>query len=405
MKIVFFNLNSLDFAGGAEKYFVDLAKDLSRNGHEVSIVCNNYLYVRVRPRLENIIFRLVHSPLRHAPFKDPRRLARETLGLAVYEMPLSFHRPFSEKRKAIINILKQADVIYCKNEFLDSTYLRWLIGPKLFARVVIGMHTAVFLEQTKTFFAKVHDFLYFSPLYAANLRLCRAIHVVNGADKGRLTQRFKLDGEKIFSIPYGLKDEEFSAPKLKPEGFKIIFAGRFSEQKGVDYLEDIIERLSSDPDFIRMNFIIAGTGPEEPMIIGLTKRYPNVDYIGFIKEPEKMRELYRSADVAIAPSRWEMFPYNCLEPQALGVPVIAFDIPGSRDIVVDGVTGRLLPLGDTNAFAKAITELFYLKKDNLPLFKEIGENSWRHTKGLYSTNNILHSWLSLLAKVFSYREK
>ncbi len=67
--------------------------------------------------------------------------------------------------------------------------------------------------------------------------------------------------------------------------------------------------------------------------------------------------LLAACDVALCPSRWEGMPYAVLEAMAAGRPVLATATNGSRDAVVDDATGRLVPVGDAEALARALAEL------------------------------------------------
>lgn len=401
MNICFFLLNRLDYEGGAEKYFVDFARQLSLRGHAVTIICNNYFYIRVRPPLENLVFRLLNVPLRHLRFEEMKRIKRETGGggVVVLEMDQSSILPFSPKSRSINKLLDEADIIYCKNEFLDVLYLYWLVGVAGFRKVIVGVHTAIFLEDSASLISKLHNFLYFSLVYRRFLQICRATHVANSSYKARIVERFRVDPKKVFYIPYSLPESDFQDPKVADGAFKILFAGRFTEQKGVDYLGQVIDILSHRPEFEDLRFVIVGTGPLEDAVRSLSFRYSNVQSLGYINSGQGMRNIYREVDIAVAPSRWEMFPYNCFEPQASGVPVVAFDIPGSRDIIIDKVTGILISLGEVNLFSQAILDLWKLKKNNKQVFGEMKKNAWRFARERFSTKPVLRAWDLILNQI------
>jgi glycosyltransferase involved in cell wall biosynthesis len=66
---------------------------------------------------------------------------------------------------------------------------------------------------------------------------------------------------------------------------------------------------------------------------------------------------YAAADLFVLPSYREGFPRSAMEASAMGVPVIATDIRGCRQVVDDGETGRLVPVRTVAPLAAAITEL------------------------------------------------
>jgi rhamnosyl/mannosyltransferase len=71
----------------------------------------------------------------------------------------------------------------------------------------------------------------------------------------------------------------------------------------------------------------------------------------------ELRELYRNADVFVLPSEREGMPLVLLEALAMGLPIVATDIPGNRDVVVHGQNGLLVPLGDPSALRQALLSM------------------------------------------------
>jgi glycosyltransferase involved in cell wall biosynthesis len=106
---------------------------------------------------------------------------------------------------------------------------------------------------------------------------------------------------------------------------------------------------------------VAAIGPEEPdKADGLTEADRlAAEEIGvrFLGARNDLPRLYAGMDVLVLPSRREGFPLTPMEGAAMGVPVVATDIRGCRQVVDDGVTGLLVPVGDPVALAAAIERL------------------------------------------------
>ena len=96
-----------------------------------------------------------------------------------------------------------------------------------------------------------------------------------------------------------------------------------------------------------LNLVVAGDGP-------LRRRVP--DALGFVP-PDELQRLYARAAVVACPSRREGFGVACLEAMAHARPVVATDVGGLRDLVVDGETGLVVPPRDPAALRQALVRL------------------------------------------------
>ncbi|MFL5736565.1 MAG: glycosyltransferase family 4 protein, partial [Actinomycetota bacterium] len=74
--------------------------------------------------------------------------------------------------------------------------------------------------------------------------------------------------------------------------------------------------------------------------------------------PEELAGRYATARVMLSASRYEGWPIAVAEAMASGVPVVAFDVPGVRELVRDGVDGLLVELGDVDSLASALRRLW-----------------------------------------------
>ncbi len=108
----------------------------------------------------------------------------------------------------------------------------------------------------------------------------------------------------------------------------------------------------------RAPIAVAGTGPDFDQ---LREAYPEANFLGRVDDRE-LTERYRSARALVLPSM-EEFGITAVEAQASGRPVIAAAAGGALETVLDGTTGRLVPLDDVDAFAAAIAGIDRLGLD------------------------------------------
>ena len=100
-----------------------------------------------------------------------------------------------------------------------------------------------------------------------------------------------------------------------------------------------------------------------------------VEFAGFIPK-EKKADLCQRAQVMVNPSAKEGWGLSVIEGNACGTPVVAADVPGLRDSVLDGETGLLYPHSDIDAMAKAVIRL--LRDEALRI--RLGERSLEWSK-------------------------
>jgi glycosyltransferase involved in cell wall biosynthesis len=133
----------------------------------------------------------------------------------------------------------------------------------------------------------------------------------------------------------------------------LLYVGRLSHEKNLDALLSAFKAIENDePD---AHLVLVGDGPaRQELEQALAGR--RVLFTGYLKG-EALAEAYASADLFAFPSTTETFGQVVLEAMASGLPVIAFDAEGVRDLVRHNETGLLAPEGDTAAFTQSLRAL------------------------------------------------
>jgi glycosyltransferase involved in cell wall biosynthesis len=115
----------------------------------------------------------------------------------------------------------------------------------------------------------------------------------------------------------------------------VMYAGRLSREKGLDELPGVMQRVKQAIPKARI--VICGTGPYHAE---LQRNLPDALFTGWI-EKYRLQQLYASLDLMVFPSRFDTFGNVVLEAFSNGMPVIAYDCKGPRDIIEHGVNGYL----------------------------------------------------------------
>ena len=108
---------------------------------------------------------------------------------------------------------------------------------------------------------------------------------------------------------------------------------------------------------VNVTLEIAGTGPSEPMLRKLVTRLGLDENVSFLGWRQDVMPLLASWDLLAMPSVDEGLPIAALQAMAAARPVVASRVGGLRELVADGVTGRLFPSGDVDALASCIADL------------------------------------------------
>ena len=386
MNIIIFDLAGYDVVGGCEKYLSILADHFSIKNKVTFIASKHFVFFL---RCFYFVLTMGKSKFRPAQTTE-RNIGNTTLG----EVTLMSLIPFSPQNIRVKKLLSLADVIYSKNEFQDLFTLYYLLGKKQYSqKVVVGTHTAIFVPSMFVgLWKKIHDLLYEGNLYKKFLVNSKLIHVPNSDYIDLISDAYDVDKKKIIYIPYFIDWKTNMVGRKKQDKFRILWAGRLSEQKGLDRLKNIIDLLSKYKSFEDMEIVIAGHGGIE-FVNELKGKYKNINYLGLVSD---MYSLYQSIDICMVTSYWETFGYNALEPQSFGLPVVSFDIAGPRDIIKNNETGFLV--NNEKTFSEKIIYYYELKRNAHQLFDKVKKAAYENSHMEFGKNEIFKD---LESKIFT----
>jgi glycosyltransferase involved in cell wall biosynthesis len=136
--------------------------------------------------------------------------------------------------------------------------------------------------------------------------------------------------------------------------FVIGSAGRLTPRKGYASLLQAFARLL--PDFPRARLVLVGEGEQGPELRRLAQAAGMSDRIEFTGQVFNPLEYLARMDLFVLPSLSEGLPTTILEAMACGTPVVATDIPGTRELVTPGETGWLVPVSDADGLRQTLVE-------------------------------------------------
>ena len=188
-------------------------------------------------------------------------------------------------------------------------------------------------------------------------------------------------GFKVRIIPNAI--DISSLPQQKDKRFEkqIIFAGRLSKEKGILNLLEISKNLTND-----VHLLIVGSGPAENRVKETAKTQPNLHFLGY-QTREKTIELIRGSDVLLQPSLMEGLSSSILEAMACKTPVVATNIGGNKELLVNDKTGILVQSDSNDEILNKSLDLLSDKQKANQLrenaFNEVQKYDWSNVGSLY----------------------
>jgi len=176
----------------------------------------------------------------------------------------------------------------------------------------------------------------------------------------------KIDQSKIHLIYNGIDVDDIlnqnnkaidinDPANNKQNQFIIGCVGRLTEQKGYPYIFQAIPEIIK---YIPNCFLqIAGDGELREELIKQVNQLGITNYVAFLGLRKDVPSLMRQWKIFVLPSLWEGLPTVVMEAMVCEVPVIATDIPGTNELVLNNETGLLIPEKDPNSLAQAIVKI------------------------------------------------
>ena len=215
---------------------------------------------------------------------------------------------------------------------------------------------------------KIQSFLEYLPRLLA-FRVCTGLIIATQTEVGRVQERYRVPKDKIACIfnPvdaaswYAINQSEARTALGIPHSARVVvYHGRIDiYRKGLDILLDAWEKICRDRPEKDLRLLLVGTGPDADK---LRQRITAMQLKGvmwldkFVSDRSVMQRYLSAADVYTLPSRQEGFPVAPIEAMSCGLPVVAADAPGVRDILEGGEIsgGLVVPREDATALAEAI---------------------------------------------------
>ena len=192
--------------------------------------------------------------------------------------------------------------------------------------------------------------------------------VVSEALKKRLMERHRLAQEKIIKISNGIELQQYYqrsewAAKIKaefnigPTVYLVGAIGRLVWQKGLAYFIQAIKEIDVKYSAQNIKYLVVGEGRQKEALQRQAENSGISDKVIFCSFRDDIREILSALDILVLPSVLEGQPVILLEAMATGKAVVASDIEGVNETVLDNQSGLLVRPKDPSLLAEAIVGL------------------------------------------------
>jgi glycosyltransferase involved in cell wall biosynthesis len=222
-----------------------------------------------------------------------------------------------------------------------------------------------------------------------------AVTALTPAAADAIERLYHVDRQRIIVIPSGVpggkhrpaSPEERAAARARHglTGATVAaVVGALSPEKGVDVAIDALADLGD------VQLLVAGDGPERGALEqrAHTRADGRVHFLGSVADPSTV---YAAADVVVLPSRSEGLPAVLIEAGLHELPVVATRVGFVDDIVLDGVTGCIVPVDDPAALARGIRQA-------LALGPHAGVQARERCLAKYDFDHVIDLWAALIER-------
>ncbi len=358
--------------GGSGVVAAELGKELSRRGHEIHVISYD------------LPFRL----------EEDAHLRFHRVNLREYPL---FPHPFLtvEITAKLVEVLERhplqvIHVHYALPNTLSAVMAREICGSVRIVTTVHGTDVTVWGREPSL-----------RPVIRYGLEQCDAVSAVSNSLREDLYDCFDL--QKAVRVIYNFVDLE-RYRRLPQSPLRPLLAG--DDEKIILHLSNFrpVKRI---PDLVRAfarlqqvsprtKLVLAGDGAEKERVQQLVKSLGLGASVVFPGTQAELVPLYSAADLFVLPSEKESFGLAALEAMACSVPVVATETGGLPEIVEDGKTGFLVPVGDVAALAEAMQALL----ENPGLHEKMAVLS-REKAGRFSPAGIIPQYEELYRSVIS----
>jgi len=360
--------------GGAEEHVLQISREMARRGHDVTVHASDILtetpWTRGKWPRDEVV--------------DGVRVVRHK----AYIRPLSARWSMLVIPDMISGLLgEDCDIYHAHSHRYFQLEAAVSAARAMEKPLIITPHYHP-AEEKETIRTKIMLKLY--DLYSSGSIYRHAGKVLTMTDLEKRFMASMVPGARCATVGAGIDPDEWKdipspdlfREKLGLKGPYILYAGRLASNKGLGHLLKAFainsRKFNGDLVLIGKDWGMKAELVRTAHALGVEQRVRFIDFM-----PE--RRLYKSAiagcELLVLPSQWEAFGIVLLEAGMCGRPVVATQVGGVPEVVMDGKTGLLVPYGKYEPLASAIMEIVGDRGKGIRMGEEgrrtvLGRHTW-----------------------------
>ena len=343
---------------GAARVWIELAEEWRKAGHHVEKYCLTDAFPEPASSPAHAALRLIGFPARTARFIRENAERFDVIDALVATVP------YSKKSLGFRGLLvaRSVGLFYLNEKFERMAAERW--EPTTTGKLLGRPFYWFFAQRLRA-------------ASQASVRHCDLLNLPNLDELACVRDEMKLDKSAVVQH-YGLRPELAQAlaeaaapPETRVRGKKIVFVGMWSPRKGGRDWGAIVREVRARvpaAKFLFLGTMIANERVWQDLSMsadGSIEIVPQFD-------PHELPRLLSDCTVGAFPSYVEGFGMAVIEQLAAGLPTVAYDAPGPRDILRGELAHLLVPAGDTLGFAKVLVDIL---ENDVERYRRLSEQS------------------------------
>ncbi|MFT7263898.1 MAG: glycosyltransferase involved in cell wall biosynthesis [Halioglobus sp.] len=236
-------------------------------------------------------------------------------------------------------------------------------------------------------------------LYRTSQPFAHRVFCQNNEDLKHLADGQLVPPDRLELLPgSGVDLERFNPELRKPHdgNFRFLFAGRMLSDKGLVELVAAVRKVNAE--VMLCDLWLSGFADTQNVSAISSEKLaewgdePGIEWLG---PTDSIEQLFAEVDCVVLPSYREGMPRSLLEAGAMGLPVIATDVPGCRSIVSDGFNGVLCEAKNSDSLAQAMLRILKTPAREL---QKMGENGRELVTREYSEDLVVDATVRAIAK-------